>query len=213
MPRALFGIYLQHVYDDAVICLKNQGGIVEHLLEKVSSVLRLGRGYRVISDHGTTVQAAGVALTIGNLETREWDHLRSVPGYFNTPYPCSRLASQIPADRSVCILGSSLSAIDAAVSLFDAGHTGKIIMVSRNGRLPSVRGEQNLSRKPKILTRQFIQSLAEQRGVGTVTLHEIAQMLLEELQICEGRLPSLDEILRTGQGPHKYRLNAELHGT
>jgi len=209
VPRALFGIYLGHVFDDAVVRLRAQGVTVEHVPHRVSTIRRVGDRYVMVTAQGVSVQSAGVVLAIGNLETQEWDHLRANPGYFNTPYPCTKLISEIGATRSVCILGTSLSAIDAAVSLSDAGHTGKIIMVSRNGRLPSVRGEQNLNRKPNVLTRERIQALAEQRGVGTITLTEIAQMLLQELQICEGRLPRLDDIMRTGEGPHRY-LDSEI---
>lgn len=209
VPRALFGIYLNHVFDDAVVRLREQGVTVEHVPHRVSAIRRVNRGYEVATTQGMSVQSAGVVLAIGNLETREWDHLRAHPSYFNTPYPCTKLISEIDLKRSVCILGTSLSAIDAAVSLADAGHTGKIIMVSRNGRLPSVRGEQNLNRKPKLLTRELMQALAEQRGVGSITLMEIAQMLCQELEICEGYLPSLEAIMRMGEGPHRY-LDSEI---
>ncbi len=209
VPRALFGIYLGHVFDEAVVRLRNLGIAVEHIPHRVSMVRSVDRDYEVMTSQGISVRSASVVLAIGNLETREWDHLRAHPGYFNTPYPCTKLVSEIDAKRSVCILGTSLSAIDAAVSLADAGHMGKIIMVSRNGRLPSVRGEQNLNRKPKLLTRDAMQALARRRGVGAITLTEIAQMLFQELEICEGRLPSLDAIMRTGEGPHRY-LDSEI---
>lgn len=208
VPRALFGLYMGHVFDEAVARLRTLGVQVEHVAHRVAAVRRRGGGYEIHTTQGLCIEAQGVVLAIGNLETSDWDHLRAYPGYFNTPYPCTKLITRIDPKRSVCILGTSLSAIDAAVSLADAGHTGKIIMVSRNGRLPSVRGEQNLDRKPKLLTRERMQALAPQR-VGTVSLMEIAQMLFKELEICEGKLPSLDAILRTGEGPHRY-LDSEI---
>lgn len=209
VPRALFGLYMGHVFHEAVEHLRALGVQVEHVAHRVSAVQRVGSRYEIHTAQGLRIEAQGVVMTIGNLETRDWDHLRAHPGYFNTPYPCTKLIAKIDPKHSVCILGSSLSAIDAAVSLADAGHTGKIIMVSRNGRLPSVRGEQNLNRKPKLLTRERMQALASQ-PVGTVSLATIVQMLFKELEICEGRRPRLDAILRTGEGPQRY-LDSEIN--
>lgn len=208
VPRALFGLYMADVFEEAVTRLQALGVRVEHIKHRVAAVRRSAFGYEVHTSQGRCIEAQSVVLAIGNLETRAWDHLRAHPGYFNTPYPCTKLITEIDAKRSVCILGTSLSAIDAAVSLADAGHTGKIIMVSRNGRLPSVRGEQNLDRKPRLLTRERMQALALQRQEG-VSLMEIAQLLFQELEICEGQMPCLDAILRTGEGPHRY-LDSEI---
>ena len=69
--------------------------------------------------------------------------LAAAPGYFNSPYPVSELAAGIAADATVCVIGTSLSAVDAVVALQQAGHRGPLICVSRNGRLPSVRSPHN----------------------------------------------------------------------
>ncbi len=82
------------------------------------------------------------------------------------------------------------------------------MMVSRNGRLPSVRGEQNLKRTPKLLSRERLKQLAASKA-GGVSLSEIAQLLFQELEICEGKVPSIDAIMRKGEGPHRY-LDSEI---
>lgn len=208
VPRALFGMYLNKVFTEAVDLLKGLGVAVYHLPHKVSSVTKLRDGYEVCTVHGVSRMVSGVILCLGNLETTEWDHMRTYERYFNTPYPCTELIKGIDSKASVCILGSSLSAIDAAVSLADAGHTGKIMMVSRNGRLPSVRGEQNLARTTTLLSRSKLEDLTLRRA-GQVSLKEIAELLMKELELCEGEIPNLQNIMRIGQGPHKY-LDSEI---
>jgi uncharacterized NAD(P)/FAD-binding protein YdhS len=59
--------------------------------------------------------------------------------YFETPFPTVRLLNSIRRDADVLILGSSLSAIDAAIALHEGGHRGMLYLASRSGRLPSVR--------------------------------------------------------------------------
>lgn len=209
LPRALFGLYMGDVFDEARDLLRAHGVAVEHVAHRVSAVRRVDGRYQIHTAQGASLAADDVVLAIGNLETRAWDHLRAYPGYFNSPYPCAQLVSRIDARRSVCILGTSLSAIDAAVSLADAGHIGKIIMVSRNGRLPSVRGERTASRRARWLTRERMQSLADERGVGSMTLAELADLLMHDLEIGTDRAACLDAILRTGEGPQRY-LDSEI---
>lgn len=207
-PRALFGSYLNEVFVEAVGSLRQQGVRVRHVTSRVAAIRRLPTVYEVVTAQGKVHAVPCVVLAIGNLETSDWDHLQHHDRYFNTPYPCNKVVERIDSKKSVCIIGSSLSAIDAAVSLSDAGHEGKIVMVSRNGRLPSVRGEQNLKRAPKLLSRERMRELAAIKA-GGVSLTEIAQLLLKELEICEERHPSLDDIMRKGEGPHRY-LDSEI---
>lgn len=208
VPRALFGRYLNDVFVEALGMLRGLGVRVQHLPYRIASIKKLRDGYEVCSSQGVSRMVDVAVLTIGNLETSEWDHMRSYEGYFNTPYPCTELVQRINPKSSVCILGSSLSAIDAAVSLADSGHTGKIMMVSRNGRLPSVRGEQNLARSTTLLSRKKMEDLLARRA-GQVSLKEVAELLMKELELSEGQIPDLKSIMRTGQGPHKY-LDSEI---
>jgi uncharacterized NAD(P)/FAD-binding protein YdhS len=208
VPRALFGHYLNEVFAESVQILERLGFSVYHVAECVSSIKKLGDDYELCQTNGIIRRADIVVLSIGNQETTAWDHLRGKAGYFSNPYPCANLVKEIDRRSSICILGSSLSAIDAAVSFHDAGHQGKIIMVSRNGRLPSVRGEQNLSRTPTFLSRDRMQELVLTRA-GNVKLKEIAELLAKEIELCDGHLPNLTHIMRAGQGPLKY-LDSEI---
>ncbi len=205
LPRALFGLYLEAVFEDSVGALRAAGVQVELVPQEAVELRQVAtRGYEILTAQGRRILARSVVLAIGNLESTNWSALQDYPAYFNTPYPCTTLIAQIGADRTVGILGSSLSAIDAAVALADAGHAGKIVMVSRHGRLPSVRGELNSHRQPQLLTRARMQALQDQNGERSATLDDMARMLLQEIELCEGARPCLDAILRPGDGPHRY---------
>lgn len=209
VPRALFGLYLRHIHMQSAEMLARLGVRLKHVNDSVTGIKRTEGKYEIHTQHGRINIADMTVLAIGNLEGNDWDHLKPNKGYFNSPYPCNKLTQSIDPVKAVCILGSSLSAIDAAVSLFDSGHQGKIVMVSRNGRLPSVRGEHNLIREPKLLSRERVQELASERGEG-ISLMEIALMLQKELELCDGQSPDLEAILRDGEGPHRY-LDSEIN--
>lgn len=203
LPRALFGIYLQEVHRESVAMLAREGTLVEHITLTVSGIRRVNSGYEIYTNTGLNFQANSAILAIGNIETTAFDHLAGYAGYFNSPYPCKRFAQAIDPLKSVCILGSSLSAIDAAVSLADLGHKGKLDFVSRNGRLPSVRGEHNSPRQLSILSRAKIGEFAL-ANQGRLSLSEIVEFLRLELELCDGKAPVLNEILRDGLGPQRY---------
>jgi uncharacterized NAD(P)/FAD-binding protein YdhS len=208
VPRALFGLYLDSVYDESVALLAEQGVGVHHVQAAATCLRQTAGRYEVSTDQGSKHLADMTVLALGNQESTLFDHLRPYAGYFPTPYPCSSITAQIDRDRSVGILGSNLSAIDAAVSLLDAGHRGKILMVSRNGRLPSVRGAHNVTRTPTLLSRQRVAQLARERG-GRLRLREVADLVIRELEMHEGGSPDLRTILRSNEGPQRY-LDAEI---
>lgn len=208
VPRALFGLYMNEVFDEAVTKLKNKGVTVQHIGASVTCLRMLNNEYEISTEHGRKYFADFTVLAIGNQESMQFDHLQPFSRFFSTPYPCRKITQTIETDSSVGILGSNLSAIDAAVSLLDSGHTGKILMVSRNGRLPSVRGKHNVSHKPSLLSRQNIAELAKARG-GSLRLMEIAELLRQEIEEQEGTPIDFDALLRADQGPHRY-LDTEI---
>lgn len=208
VPRALFGMYLVSVYDESVAMLAEQGVQVRHVAAAATCLRKTAGRYEVSTDQGGKHFADFTVLAVGNQISTRFDHLRPYAGYFATPYPCHQVTAQVDPDRSVGILGSNLSAIDAAVSLLDAGHRGKIVMVSRNGRLPSVRGEHNVTRNPTLLSRERVAELARARG-GRLRLREVADLVLRELETHEGANADLSAIMRCHEGPQRY-LDAEI---
>ncbi|MEO5889441.1 MAG: FAD/NAD(P)-binding protein [Ferruginibacter sp.] len=157
LPRLLFGDYLSAQFD----LLQQKASVAGvktfvHLNSKITDVIDVPGRSKVI-------------IEIGGKDTWEFDHViictghnwpltheGKVPGYFDSPYPPSKLKIRI--EHEIAIRGSSLTAIDAIRTL--ARHNGvfveegphklsfapnedaqnfKIIMHTREGLLPGIR--------------------------------------------------------------------------
>ncbi|MFG5408323.1 hypothetical protein ABXN37_09610 [Piscinibacter sakaiensis] len=130
-------------------------------------------------------------LAIGNLASNSFAALRGQAGYADTPYPSLGLLAGIDRGAPIGILGTSLSAVDAIAGLVAQGQRGPIHAVSRNGRLPSVRGLLNPATALRPIFRATLQQARDEgRRLGLDTL---AALLADELRALPG---GLDEDLQ-----------------
>ena len=128
--RRDYGCYLRDTLDAAPA----RDALV-HVVDRASGVERAGDGFDVHLASGRRLRAAHVVLALGNAP-------RPLPGYLL--HEGIRLAEAwdydavraIAPDAEVCILGSGLSMVDAALSLAHGGHRGRIHVLSRHGLMP-----------------------------------------------------------------------------
>lgn len=137
-PRMLFGKYLQERLPELIIDAKQTGIHIEvqtnvNVVDAIQDAEQ--RWYLKTEQHGTFT-ANHLLIAAGHLPSKKFSALESRPGYFNTPYTD---LSAI-ADAPVFILGSGLSAIDAAKILAYKKHRAPIYMISPSGQLPRVKG-------------------------------------------------------------------------
>lgn len=203
LPRAIFGLYLEDCFSAAQMGLRSLGVRVRHVRAEVGRLEPQGAGYRLHTVQGRSYLAQHVVLALGNAPGQRYAHLKGSPAFHAEPYPCSVLTQAVAPESTVCIIGTGLSAIDAAVALADAGHQGRIYMVSRHGRLPSVRGELSTARELKVLSRQQVEQLIAAQD-GRLRLSQLAELLQQEITQQQGRAPDLHEILRPGLGMGPY---------
>lgn len=139
--RENYGDYLRAMWSQSVEDIREMGGEISFIQDEVQDINRDDDGTFTLTleKNAKTLFAKDVVLAVGNFTVTANPHLSHLPGYFPSPWPTSRLRS-IPADAPVIILGSRLSAIDAANALVDSGHRGSITFMSRSGRLPKVQG-------------------------------------------------------------------------
>ncbi|MFY0476991.1 FAD/NAD(P)-binding protein [Achromobacter marplatensis] len=214
LPRPLFGAYLRAVHARCRELASSLGVTLTHVQSRAQSVTpvddgaarvddvrlddrRVGAGagpVRVAPEHGAPWLARHVVLCNGNLPSQAFPHLEDAPGYFNSPYPVSALTGAIARDASVCVVGTSLSAVDAIAALQQSGHRGPILCVSRNGRLPAVRSPHNQPPAAlRHLSREGALQLAARHG-GTLSVAVIAQALKDEVRAAGGALDT-DDVL------------------
>jgi uncharacterized NAD(P)/FAD-binding protein YdhS len=137
--RSLFGDYVADAFERAMDRARRRGLHVSTVRDEVTTLSRRAHGHRVVTKTHAPVDADVVVLAIGNLPSTRFRALEG-PRFIASPYPSAVMQARVPRDARVAILGTGLSAIDAALALFAAGHTGRVVMASRGGLLPAVRG-------------------------------------------------------------------------
>ena len=137
VPRRVFGDYLQalflwysHALDDG-----KEVVIKRHEVEAVDVVPSAGRA-TVIAAGGLAFEADKVVLATGNQRPTDLPGCAlDDPRYFRDPWGdwAQRLGDR---RQDVIILGTSLTMVDAFLTLAALGWEGKVTAVSRNGLLP-----------------------------------------------------------------------------
>jgi len=157
------------------------------------------------------------------LATGHWFDQGPRDGYFPSPWPPGDLQDNIPAGSEVAIIGASLSAIDAVLTLtadgdFRQSHSGgllyrpspnprRLFLYSRNAFLPTVRGRTGPYRN-QFMVPDNIQGLRDEKG--WLTLEGLFDLLNKDLEKAYGRPFPCREI--TGpQGTAKALLERHIH--
>jgi uncharacterized NAD(P)/FAD-binding protein YdhS len=137
---------------------------------------RNGEVLEIDLDDGNKLQAIEVVLALGNFCANLHTEFRGNPAYFRCPWPLDKLKG-VKSNSSIFIMGSRLTAIDAANALVEHGHQGNITFISRNGQLPKVQG------KPSIFPRQYkMYALAKEvEGLQHGALARVISQVKEEL--------------------------------
>jgi uncharacterized NAD(P)/FAD-binding protein YdhS len=157
LPRLLFGQYLIDQFKLLRQRAKDCGHILKvHTSSEVTDIVDQAAQnlVRIEIKNATWKEFEAVIICTGH----RWPKINEgkVPGYFDSPYPPSKLASRL--NHPIAIKGSSLTAIDAVRTLarangaFEIGidrrlryvpapgsERFKIVMHSRNGLLPAIR--------------------------------------------------------------------------
>ncbi len=136
VPRALFGRYLAESVSQTLAETKACAAFVR---DAVVHIEPLGQRFELLLASGRTVLARGVILAPGLPPARApWRAVdegvtRSLLAH--DPWDQSAVRNLAPGGDAV-LVGSGLTAIDLVMSLRRSGWTGRIVLVSRNGRLP-----------------------------------------------------------------------------
>jgi uncharacterized NAD(P)/FAD-binding protein YdhS len=133
--RRLFGRYLRQILDDAVAS--------GHTRLVHASALRAERnsgGWKLELNDGSRLEAEALALAIGNQDPESLGAFRNAgERYIANPWGAEARAAveQLAESAGAALLvGTGLTMVDLVLSLDSAGHTGKILALSRRGQVP-----------------------------------------------------------------------------
>lgn len=190
--RVNYGHYLQDKWAAALEQAVAMGIKTRIVHQDAVDIERLaGETMTVTVADGTKIAGKDVVLAIGNFVGTANAHLADKPGYFPNPWPTTQL-NDIPSDSPVIVVGSRLSAVDAAIYLYENGHQGPITFMSRSGKLPKVQG------LPVPFTRKYV-------------MHELAREVEADPNESLLRLTSamVDEISRATGGDWSWMIEKD----
>lgn len=181
--RVNYGNYLQDRWSRAITEAKLLGTDITVVKGTALEISREQDGrISVVMDDASKITAKSTVLALGNFSGTANAHLLDCPGYFENPWPTSQLHS-IPYDAHVIVIGSRLSAVDAAIFLSDNGHQGPITFMSRSGKLPKVQGDPVPFKRRHV----FYELARELENGSGDPLLRLTSVLVEELsQVMNG---------------------------
>ena len=133
VSRRWYGRYLESLLDD--VAQKTGAGRLYRIADEVVDIERdlTSKRYSVRCLSHTTIDADACIIAIGNLMRRGFGDARARCAH--DPFSPETYAG-LPTKRSICILGSSLTAVDAIMHCEGEGFNGIYTVISRHGRFP-----------------------------------------------------------------------------
>lgn len=136
--------------------------------------------YKIFTLQGKEILTQYIILCTGVSKMDDLYGLSCFDNYIANPYPLHQKLSRINKSDSILVLGSGLTAVDICVYLFWQAHNGKIILCSRQGRLPAVKSIIK-PYIPKWCRFEFFIKMYELQG-NLLSLRQILRILRRELK-------------------------------
>ena len=200
-PRFVMGEYLKGRFGETLQKARNLGLKVELFPGcEVTDLLEESAGVRLEVKNLHNGERFSTHADRALIATGHWFEEEERAGYFASPWPGEKLQKGIPKGERVAVIGSSLSALDAALALTSDGefvrddhgrlrylppaHPKKIRLYSRRGLLPKVRGKTGVYRN-KFLTLENVKRLTVENN-GQLPLNDAFRLLESDLVAAYG---------------------------
>ncbi|EGX93585.1 pyridine nucleotide-disulfide oxidoreductase family protein [Cordyceps militaris CM01] len=178
--RLDYGQYLKERWLKALEEARALGITIAAVQAAATDIDRAGdSAFTITLDNQSTLTAHSVVLALGNFTGSANAHLIGKPGYFPNPWPTTQLQS-IPPTAHVLVVGSRLSAVDAALYLSDNGHQGPITFMSRSGRLPRVQAADPVPNPRRYVLHELARQVEGRSGPDDGLLR-LASALADEI--------------------------------
>jgi uncharacterized NAD(P)/FAD-binding protein YdhS len=184
--RRLYGDYLKEQFEYYFDLAKSEGLQANVIHARATSVTRSGNGYIVNMTDRKKQKCHYLILAPGTPVANNFPELDNAPNYFGAPWPSAPILENIPKTADVGIIGSSLSAIDALMTLTDNKHQGKITCYSLDGLMPRVQAENQEPYECKFLTISSLHKI-QRKELRNPTIKEIFRLFMEEAAHHEGK--------------------------
>lgn len=136
--RRFFGGYVRGILSEA-----EDSGRVKLVRGGVVSARPSRNGWSVTLADGETIEAEALLLAIGNQAPEPLPFAKGAH-FINNPWrdlAKAAVAEVAESGGDVLLIGTGLTMIDLALSLDAAGHSGRIVALSRRGQIPRAHGD------------------------------------------------------------------------
>lgn len=204
VPRMLYGMYLQEQLETYIEKGTKEGISIETIQGKVvAAQISINNQAILRLENGDEYPVDFAILATGNPDPSAFIELNKYPNYVKLPWPSSRLLQTIEHKKSsVAIIGSSLTAIDALLTLTENGHKGKIIFCSLEGLLPRVQSKREVDFERKYLTVENAYNKMRQEKRGFLVKH-LFELFKKEAEAASDKKINWKKQNRIGKDPLK----------
>ncbi len=178
--RQLYGDYVSAQMRHYMAKAQDRGVPLQVVHAEAIDIQRESESYEVVCHDGERIPSDFVVLALGTPKPNNYKELLPFPEYIDFPWPSHRIINKLSPDDHVGILGTSLSAIDAVMTLVDNGHKGKISLFSPDGMLPRVQPEKGTAYQRKVLTISNIHQ-AKRETLQKVKVKDVFRLFQREL--------------------------------
>ncbi|MFK3890844.1 FAD/NAD(P)-binding protein [Sphingomonas sp. NPDC079357] len=136
VPRRVYGRYLREMLEQAVAAHPHRLTLIE---DEVQTIAPVADGYQATLAGGGILTADAMVLALGNLPPHTppgIDHDALPSGCYRGDPWAGDIAEGLRDDDTVVLVGSGLTAVDAALLLDSSGFRGRIVALSRRGLVP-----------------------------------------------------------------------------
>jgi uncharacterized NAD(P)/FAD-binding protein YdhS len=169
VSRRVYGRYLRAMLDAAAAAHPERLTLVDGAVE---ALVRDAAGVTLMLDDGARIGADRAVLAIGNLPPHTPPGIGPEalpPGCYRADPWAGDIAEGLADDDSVVLVGSGLTAIDAALMLEAAGFRGEVLAISRRGLVPRAHADTapqpGLREKPATTLAALVRSVRERAAV------------------------------------------------
>jgi len=179
--RRLYGNYIQEQFNHYTVEAKEVGLKVDIIQDEAVDLNYAENQWEIRLHAGSITHADHVVLVPGTPKPNNFPELDKRDSYFGFPWPSKPIIEGIPKKADVAVLGSSLSAIDAIMTLTDNGHEGKIKLYSLDGLMPRVQPIDESPYKREFLTLANIHKIRRTKW-RQPTIIELFRLFQQEVE-------------------------------
>lgn len=197
-PRILYGRYLQEMLKKYTRLAEAKGINVEYISAEVIDLIAKPKAVELNLSTGERLTACLAVIATGNPKSAAFRGLTAHKNYLDSPWPTSQILNKIHKEATVGIIGSSLTAIDAVLTLVGNDHEGTINLFSRGGLLPRIQTPNEVPFNRKFLTLPNIHALIRKEE-RTLRVKDLIRLFRLEAEHVLGHQVNWRDYVRKGK--------------